>query len=82
PLSPTEIDTVADLVSARSRVADLRKIYRDALREYRENTDSDSARRHVLAVARQIDTATAAAQRQARRLGLGSTTLEKQPSGD
>ncbi|MES0074125.1 hypothetical protein, partial [Mesorhizobium sp. M0058] len=28
PLSPTEIDTVADLVSARSRVADLRKIYR------------------------------------------------------
>lgn len=70
PLLPAEVDAVADLVNARSRIGDLRKLYRDAMRDYRESPHDGTAR-HALAVARQIDAATAAAHRQARRLGLG-----------
>ncbi|RWA76895.1 MAG: hypothetical protein EOQ28_04215 [Mesorhizobium sp.] len=70
PLSATEVDAVADLVSARSRIADLRRLYRDAAREYRSSPYEPQAKL-VLSIATRIDAATAAAQRQARRLGLG-----------
>lgn len=71
PVLATEVDAIADLVSARSRLADLRRIYRDAAREYR-SAPYDPQAKLVLAIATRIDAATASCQRQARRLGLGA----------
>jgi hypothetical protein len=77
PVSEAEVDAVADLVSLRSRIADIRKVYRLARNQARSCPLNLADRASFLAVARQLDTATANAQRQARRLGLGSPTTEK-----
>lgn len=71
PLSDADVDPVADYVSARSRLADLRRVYRLAARELRESPDDPSNRAAVLAAARAIDTASGAARRLGRAIGLG-----------
>jgi hypothetical protein len=71
PVSEAEVDAVADLVSVRSRIADIRKVYREARGQARSSPLNLADRASFLAVARQIDAMVANAQRQARRLGLG-----------
>ena len=73
PVSAAEVDAIADLGSARSRIADLRKLYKQGLRQLKENPLINDERAFVLRLANQIDQATGRAQRMARQLGLGPT---------
>lgn len=70
PVSATETDAIADLVAIRTRLADLRRLYHDAMVEYRQ-APYDPQAKMVMSIGIRIDTTTAAADRQARRLGLG-----------
>jgi hypothetical protein len=71
PLSEAEIDLVADYVSARGRLTDLRRLYRSAMRDLRESPDDPSCCAAVLSAARAIDTASGAARRLGRTIGIG-----------
>jgi hypothetical protein len=67
PVSTAEIDLVADLVAARSRIATLMRMWR------RATADADGyppSERHALALARQLDTTVTLSRRLARELGL------------
>lgn len=70
PVSAGEIDMVSDLILARSRIGDLIAAYRRALRKSRENGYDSFSQRGVLAIGRQIDSATARAHRMEQRLGM------------
>lgn len=70
PVSATETDALADLVTIRTRLADLRRLYRDAMIEYRQ-APYDPQAKMVMSIGSRIDATTAATHRQARRLGLG-----------
>lgn len=69
-LSDADIDPLCDLVSARARLGEMRLIWRKALKEAKEYPYSPQ-QRHALAVARQIDQATAKVRQMARDLHLG-----------
>lgn len=71
PVSATESDGIADLVNARSRLSDLRRLYARALRALRANPEWNDDRTYVLRLANQIDQATARCHRMARQLGFG-----------
>jgi hypothetical protein len=72
-LTADEIDTVADLVSARSRLAVLDKVWRRTLREARDGFRRDS---EIMALASQIDRATSACRRLAKALAMPSRKRE------
>jgi hypothetical protein len=74
PLSPAELDGLCDYISARSRLADLRKIYRRELSTLRQDPDCWGDPKTVLALVRQLDAAAASARRLGRQLGLGPQT--------
>lgn len=71
PISLTEVDALTDYVAARARLADMRNLYRRQFKELRAQ-GYDASARELVALARQLDAATASAQRLGRRLGLGS----------
>lgn len=72
PRSAADVDALADLISLRSRIGDLRSMYKHVTAELRKNPGWTSDRTFALAVARQIDAATASAHRMGRRLGIGA----------
>ncbi|MER8641419.1 hypothetical protein [Mesorhizobium sp. M1252] len=69
PVSEADIPPICDLISARSRIAVLRGLFKRAVIDCRES-DFTSSQRHLLAIGRDIDKATAAAQKMAARLGV------------
>ena len=71
PVLDAEVDALADYVFARSRVSDLRKMYKTALAELRAFPDTPSNVLAVLKIAAQIDTTSSAARRLGRQIGLG-----------
>jgi hypothetical protein len=82
PVSTTETDMIADLCTSRSRLADLRRLYRAAIREARESGSGGPDEKHALALARQIDAATGAAHRLARRLEIVESPKKQDGSHD
>jgi hypothetical protein len=72
PLTPDQIDALADYVSARSRLAALQKIWRRALRQDRGAFRTRNDDHHILKIGRQIDAATASARRLAKALAMSS----------
>jgi hypothetical protein len=77
-LTADEIDTVADLVSARSRLAVLNRVWRRTLREARDGFRRDS---EIMALASQIDRATSACRRLAKALAMPSGDHRKKDGG-
>ncbi|MES0179725.1 hypothetical protein NKJ86_14150 [Mesorhizobium sp. M0025] len=69
PIMETDVIPICDLVSARSRVTALRGLFKRAMVACRDS-DFESSQRHLLAIARDIDRATAAAQKMASKLGI------------
>lgn len=75
PVLATDVDPIADLCAMRTRLADLRKMFREAVRDEREAGTASTSQRAALAIARQLDATTGAAHRMARRLGLGPSDV-------
>lgn len=70
PLSAADIEALCDYISARSRLGEMRLMWRKALKEAREYPYAPQ-QRHALSIARQIDQATAKVRQMARGLQLG-----------
>ncbi|RWC10776.1 MAG: hypothetical protein EOS52_23695 [Mesorhizobium sp.] len=70
PVSDADVDTIADLVSLRSRIADTRRIYKFAVDSLKRNPAWKSDQALALSASRQIDAQTAKAQNMAAALGL------------
>jgi hypothetical protein len=67
PVLTTETDLIVDYVSSRSRIAALRSMLKDAMKDAKEYPPSQ---RHAAGLIRQIDTTTAMSRRLARDLRL------------
>jgi hypothetical protein len=77
PVSAAEIDLLSDYVSARSRLAVLRRLLK---RNVSENGDSPSFRDqgHIAGLIRQADSSTGLARRLAKQLGLAPDPITKE----
>ena len=82
PVMATEFDTICDFVSSRSRLAFLRRLTKEAVRQCREDPlerfklhplGHQPEQRHAMAVIRQTEAAAAHSRRLARDLGLVGT---------
>jgi hypothetical protein len=67
PVLTTETDLIVDYVSSRSRIAALRMMLKDAMKDAK---DYPPSQRHASALIRQIDTTTSMSRRLARDLHL------------
>lgn len=77
PILDAEVDAICDYLCSRSRIDHLRKMHRRAVREWQEDPDVPSAQNAVLAIGRQIDSASAAARRLGKSIGLGTGEVAK-----
>jgi hypothetical protein len=70
--SEADIDPICDLISLRSRIGLVRKLFRNAATQLRKHPAWSSDQALLLASARQIDSMTDRAWRMARTLGIGT----------
>jgi hypothetical protein len=89
PVLPTEFDLLCDYVSARSRIALLRKMAKAAVAKCHDSFDPygqhpfghEPAQRHAMALLRQCESATASCRRLARDLHLNEQPTREATDG-